>query len=267
MHKKTPTLLTAALIVITIVSTVSGLGADRKRRAAEKEADQLREQLGAAQAKKSDGPLVSLRKPIAASATVPEESGRVEELEAQLVELRGQLDAARADRSQNRQPRESWNDRMARMQQEDPEGYAEMMKQREERREQMRYDIAQRTAGFMQLDTASMSDAELENHNQLMEKMTAIFELSEKFKDPEYNPDRDTMRSLFQLTREARPLMDAERTVMFKQLGSELGMNSSEAEAFSTYVEGIIDTTTVRMPRGGGRDGGRDGGTPPPEGR
>ena len=254
MNKRPSTILMSALILVTVVSMVSGLSAARKLRSTESELDRLEREIAAGQ-KKSSGPLASIKKPVRLSATEAD-AGRVAELEAELVTLRGQLAEARQEqRPPNREPRESWSDRMARMKEEEPERYAEMIKQREERRQQMRYDIAERTASFMGLNTEFMSESELENHKQLVDKMSAIWALSEKFQDPEYNPDRETMRQLFELTREARPLMDAERTVMFKQLGNELGMSSAEAEDLSAYIEQIIDTTTVRMPRGGDRGG------------
>lgn len=146
---------------------------------------------------------------------------------------------------------------MARMKEEDPEGYAEMVKTRAERRDAMRYDLAERTASFMELDTAFMTDAERETHELLIEKMANVWALTEQLNDPEQSPNRETMHELFTAINEASPLMDTERSTMFRQLANDLGYDGEEAQAFSSYVEDIISTTTLQPPRGG--PGGRGG--------
>jgi len=57
------------------------------------------------------------------------------------------------------------------------------------------------------------------------------------------------MRELFNTINEARPLMDAERNTMFRQLASDLGFDNDESQAFSGYVEDIISATTIQPPR------------------
>lgn len=151
---------------------------------------------------------------------------------------------------------------MARMKAEDPEGYAEMIKRREEFQEKIKYNMAERTATFMDLDTANMTEEEREIHELLVEKMATIWALTDQFNDPEQPPDRDAMRELFAATREVRPLMEQERTIMFKQLGTDLGYEGTDAQDFATHVEDIISATSLQtiMPRGGGRGGGGGGG-------
>ena len=104
------------------------------------------------------------------------------EKEAQLVEIQS---------STNRPPRErkSFEDRIAKFKEEDPEGYAEMVQRREERSAEMRYNLAERTATFMDLDTSLMNEEELANHELLVAKMARVWELTEQFQDPEAAPD------------------------------------------------------------------------------
>ena len=170
--------------------------------------------------------------------------------------------AAESGSDTNRPPRqrESFEERMARMKEEDPEGYEEMIAERMERRERMRYGLAERTASFMDLDTSRMTEDELANHEQLVEKMALVWELTDQFPDPEAPPDREIMREMFGLMREVQPLLDQERTVMIKQLGSDLGYEGREAEEFAAYVEEIIDITSMRSPFSGGRRRGGDQG-------
>ena len=158
---------------------------------------------------------------------------------------------------QESEPRPSFEERMAQMKEEDPEGYAEMIQRREERQNEMRYNLAERTATFMDLDTSMMNEKELANHELLVTKMARVWELTEQFQDPEAAPDREAMRELYSEINEVRPLMKTERNVMFKQLGAELGYEGKDAKNFAGHVQDIIDATTVQMPRGGRRGGGR----------
>jgi hypothetical protein len=147
---------------------------------------------------------------------------------------------------------------MARMKEEEPERYAEMIKRRTERTEQLRYDQASRIATFMDMDTSSMSPEELANHNLLLEKLSGLWEQTAAF-DPEQPPDRETMQTIFETVGDVRSLMEQERTVMLKQLGAEVGLSGDDAEDFSSYVQEIISATSLRWPRGGRRGGGPPG--------
>ena len=149
-------------------------------------------------------------------------------------------------------PRESFQERMARMKMEEPERYAEMIKSRTEHKEQMRYSQANRLATLMDVDTGSMTPDELANHNLLLEKLTGLWELTDNY-DPSLPPDRETMHQMFSTVREVGDMMEMERSVMLKQLGYEVGLSNSEAEEFASYAQSIISATTLRPP--GGRRG------------
>lgn len=162
---------------------------------------------------------------------------------------------------QDRPKRESYTERIARMKAEDPEGYAEMVKRREEMQQTMKYNLAQRTATIMDLDTANMTDAERETHEQLVARMGTIWDLTAQMQASEGGMNRETMGELFTEAREARPLMEQERTTMLRLLGTELGYQGEESTEFAQHIESIISATTIQMPRGGGR-GGPGGGGP-----
>ncbi|RKX33990.1 MAG: hypothetical protein DRP64_20465 [Verrucomicrobia bacterium] len=245
MKKKIPILITALSLIVAIGGLSFGVSASIRRKAAEEEANHLRMQMAAKQAAVP----VADTTPLTPYLEPSIDTNALTELEAELAALRAELAAAKEQPPQ----RESWEDRMARMKEEDPEGYAEMIKNRTERRDAMRYDLAERTANFMELDTAFMTGAERENHELLIEKMADVWALTEQFNDPEQQPNREAMRELFGAINEARPLMDAERGTMFRQLANDLGYDGEEAQAFSGYVEDIISTTTIQPPRGGRR--------------
>ncbi len=246
MKKRSSTLLIALSLVVAISGVSIGVSAIRRKNAAEEEVARLQMQIARMQAPvpttEDETPLTTYMEPLV-------DTNAVAKLEAEVASLRAEL----ASTKENQQPqRESWAERMARMKEEDPEGYAEMIARREERRQAMRYDLAERTANFMELDTAFMTDAERENHELLVEKMADVWALTEQFQDSEQPPDRGTMRELFSAINEARPLMDTERDTMFRQLADDLGFEGEEAQAFSGYVEDIISATTIQPPRGMG---------------
>lgn len=233
----------AVSIAIAIGGMVFGMKANTRCQAVEQEALKLREQIGQMQSSASETKKPESANPDQAALI---DTNTIAQFEAELTALRAEL----ADAKKNRpSPREGWQERMARMKEEDPEGYDEMIRQREERRNAMRYDLAERTANFMDLDAAFMTDAERENHDFLIEKMADVWALTEQFQDPEQQPNRETMRKLFGAINEARPLMDAERNTMFRKLANDLGFDGEEAQAFSGYVEDIISATTIQPPR------------------
>ncbi len=243
MKKQTPVLITALSLIVAIGGISFGVSASLRKKAAEEEANRLRMQIARMQAFVPDPDKAIPPTPY--QKTSPSTNAPT------------QPELATAKKNQRPQ-RESWEDRMARMKEEDPEGYAEMVKNRTDRQNAIRYDLAERTASFMELDTAFMTDAERENHELLVEKMGDVWALTEQFQDPEQPPNRETMRELFGVINEARPLMDVERNTMFRQLANDLGYAGEEAQAFSGYVEEIISATTLQPPRrgsGGGRGG------------
>ncbi len=255
MKLNAPVVITAVSIVLAATSLSFGVAASKQRKIAEAEAKALRKKIA--------------QMPIRASRRPP--PGRPEKIAQEdqsstneLVVLQDST-ATPAEQQAERPQRESREDRIARMKEEDPEGYAEMIKRREEFQEKMKYNLAERTATFMDLDTANMTEEERASHELLVEKMATIWALTDQFNNPEQPPDRDAMRELFAISREVRPLMDQERTIMFKQLGTDLGYEGGDAQDFATHVEDIISATSLQtiMPHGGGRggsSGGRGGG-------
>jgi len=189
-----------------------------------------------------------------------EVSSLLEQLAARDAEL-ARLRAVLEDRqNSDRGPRQSFQDRMAQLKEDDPERYAEMVQRRTERQQQMRYDQATRLATFMNMDTGGMTEEELSNHDLLVQKLSDLWERTGEF-DPENPPDREMMREVFGSIHEISSLMDQERAVMFRQLGTDVGLTGTDAENFVSYVEDIVSATTMRPPRG--MRGGPGGGGPP----
>ena len=255
MNKNTSYIILAVAAIVALVGVVSAISQSAKKKAALSEVRALQQQIVDMEAYVPD----PSAEPEIIYLTQDGGTNEITTLKNQLAEKNAEIERLRTggrQRGEDRGDRESWEERIARMKEEDPEGYAERVKQREEFQSRMRYNMAERTATFMDLDTSGMTPEELANHAELVEKMARVWELTDQFQDPEAAPDREAMRELFTMSRELRPLMDAERTYMFKQLGSDMGYEGEDAEAFATHVEDIIDATSMRMPGWGGRGGG-----------
>ncbi len=240
MKKNTAIIMTGTSISIALISIASALSIANKYKA---ELTTLRNQIGRMQAyipEADTAPLIVFK-------TLEGDTHTLAQLEAEVTQLDTELITAKENTPP---PRESWSDRMARLKEEDPEAYAKKIEKRAKRQETMRYDLAERTANFINLDSTSMTDAEYENHDLLIEKMTAIWAMTEQFNNPEEPTDREAMHALSDAIKEARPLMKTERTTMFRQLAGDLGLSGAESSDFSGYIEDIISTTTIKSPRG-----------------
>ena len=170
-----------------------------------------------------------------------------EETPAQLVALAGSAETPAEVKAPPK--RETFEERMARMKAEDPEGFAERVKRRDEFRAKIKYNLAERTANFMDLNTENMNEKERETHEQLVAQMGTIWDLMEKIDDPDADR-REVMGELFRLNREVRPLLEQERSTMFKLMGKDLGYEGDDAAAFAEQIDSIISTTSSHIPMG-----------------
>ncbi len=266
MNKK----LYLTIVAVSVLSAAGGISfglkANREKNEALKQAKATSEQPEkqqetAEEQPAADAPLVELKELADVSTNdLAELRNQLAARDAELERLRAQL-----EERNNRGPRQSFQDRMEQLKEEDPERYAEIIQRRTERVERMRYDQATRLATFMNMDTSGMTEEELANHNQLIETLSEVWARSAEY-DPEQAPDREAMREFFGTMREVGNMMDQERTVMFRQLGSDVGLSGTDAEDFAAYVEDIIETTSMRppwrgrdrRPRGGDNGGASD---------
>ena len=80
--------------------------------------------------------------------------------------------------------------------------------ERRERQQATQYSLAQRTAMFMEMDTSYMNEDELENHQDFINALASVFELSQNFNNPEDQPSRRQMREIWQQVREFKSLLN-----------------------------------------------------------
>ena len=142
--------------------------------------------------------------------------------------------------------RESYTERMNRLKEDDPEEYNRIISERQERQQATQYSLAQRTAMFMEMDTSYMNEDELENHQDFVNALASVFELSQNFNNPEDQPNRRQMREIWQQVREAQPIVEQQRkTIFMNTFRQELNMNNQEAESFYNSLEHIFDVTSI----------------------
>ena len=259
MKKNIHVIITLLSFAVAAGGISFGVRATNQKVRLQEEAQALRDQLTAQAVLPGHEPASEAAALVALKEVSGSETNGVSSLQEQLAASDAELERLRAELAErkNRPQRESFQDRMARMKEEEPEQYAEMIKNRSEWQEKMRYDQANRLATFMDFDTSNMTPEELENHNLLLEKLSGIWEQTATF-DPEQPPDREAWGQIRETIREVSDLMGKERTVMLKQLGDDVGLSEGDAEEFAAYAQSIIDATTLRRPRGNRGPRGRD---------
>ena len=114
---------------------------------------------------------------------------------------------------------------LERLKNENPEEYDRITTERRNRYNDFKYTLAERTQIFLNMDTSYMNDDEQENHQQLVDRMGKIFELSQLFKDPADDSSRDSNREIWReigpIMQEVRPMLEIERKAIFKNTFSE----------------------------------------------
>ena len=131
-----------------------------------------------------------------------------------------------------------------------PEEYKNVMEERRNRYNDIKYTLAERTQIFLNMDTSYMNPEEQENHQQLVSKMGEIFELSQLFKDPSEGSNRDVWRQMGPLIQEMRPMLNNERKAIFKKTFTDkFGLSTDESSEFTDYIEHLIDATSFQPGR------------------
>ena len=144
----------------------------------------------------------------------------------------------------------SFSNRMDRLKKEDMDEYLRIVKERRDRINAMQYNSASKTSVFMNMDTSFMNEQEKINHDLLVNKMGEIFELTQKLENVPEISNREMWQQLGPLLREARPMLDIERTAIFKKTFSDkFGLSKEDSENFTEYIDHLIDATTINPMR------------------
>lgn len=137
---------------------------------------------------------------------------------------------------QTNRPSGSFQDRMEKMKQENPEAYAEMQKRREEFMARMKESAEKRAEFFASFNQGSMTSEHKANYDrlaQLQEEFKAVTEARASGQDI----DREALQA--KIT-EARDLYGKERQYLLEDLGRTLGSDGGD---FAAAVSSIIGNT------------------------
>ena len=160
---------------------------------------------------------------------------------------------------------------MQRLQERDPERYEEINKAMNTFAERMQGNLTERFGFYEQLSTDQMTEEQLSNHEKLLAKVAEVKDLFAAMHATQDPAELDSMRGeAFGAMREMRDLLEVERGVALKEMGTQLGYAEAEANDFAEYIDYIYDMTSPRsfyhelreiMPgRGPGGPGGGGGG-------
>lgn len=165
--------------------------------------------------------------------------------------------------STNGARRASFEDRMARLKQEDPARYEEMQKQREEFNKRIQTQADERSDFLKKIDTAAMTEEQRANHEKLL--ATAELARATLAQMPTMTAEEASAarRKMFETLGTVSELYQQERRYLLEQTGRAMGYQGAESGQFADYIQQIYDQTSSPRLFGGGRGGmfgGRDGG-------
>lgn len=185
----------------------------------------------------------------------PEKDAQIAELTKHLEEMgkKGTAVAAKPAQTKPQQddrrrgPRTSLQE----MKVNDPEKYQKIMEHYTSMNERMTAGVADKMVFFNELDTANMTETELENHQKLLEKLAKMHEAAEKLDMDDPESIRNNMRTQWQNFREVNTLMKTERDYLLIDAGRKMGFDDKEAQLLKDYVNNAYEITSGRSFFGG----------------
>ncbi len=141
---------------------------------------------------------------------------------------------------------------MEKLKQEDPERYAEVVKQRQEFGERIKHSAAERATFLLDIETANMSTEQLANHELLQQKLAESLALMDGF--GEKGPSREVFHKMRENYSTIQALYSSERDYVLTEIGRSLGLEDDDATGFSDYMSQVFEMTSPRSSRhAGGR--------------
>lgn len=153
-------------------------------------------------------------------------------------------------------------ERLAQMQRDEPERFAEMQKQREDFRQRIQTQSSERADFLKRIETANMNDAQRANHEQLLLLSEQARTLIEQMPNLPHEEADQARRQLFESYGTLATLYAQERRYLLEATAQAVGYKDQEAAQFADQIQLIYDQTTLQSGFGRGRN--RNGNTPPP---
>lgn len=218
----------------------------------------------------------------ATERTLAAQQRRVAELEQQLAQLKSAPQTAPDDtltevsapepsprEARGERGRQSWEERMQRMQEEEPERYAEMQKRRTEFRQQAEQRIRDRIDFLDAVDISNMTPEQRANHQKLLDTVARATELGAQMMQSGFGrgeEQRELRQELGETMGSLNELYAGERQYLLEATAKAAGYSGDDVAAFSQHIQAIFDNTTMPGGMMGGMMGGRGrtGGRRPP---
>ena len=145
---------------------------------------------------------------------------------------------------QPRRDREQWWNSLKT---NDPVQYNEMMKQREEAQQRARDSFARKASHFLNRDTSTMSEEDATQYNTMLKLLDDTWKLADQMHTDLPPEQRQIVRqNLRDNIHALSPLLDAERDREFLEIGHDIGYTNDQAKEFVSYLNNVIEVTTMR---------------------
>ena len=191
----------------------------------------------------------------------PEKDAEIADLKKQLADLGStKPKTSTTIKAKSKQVQTKWGSQrmsLKEMKVNNPERYQKIMDYYNSMNSRVASGVEDKMVFFNELDTANMTEEELENHQKLLEKLAKMHEATEKAGE---NPDdiKNNMRSQWKNYRELSKLMQKERDYLILDAGRKMGFDDTEAKLLRDYVNNAHEITSGRsFFRGGGRRSSR----------
>lgn len=152
-----------------------------------------------------------------------------------------------AAQEQPNRPGGSFQERMERMKQENPQAYAEMQKRREEFRTRMKESAEKRAEFFASFNQSNMTPEHKANYDRLTE-LQAEFKAVSEARENGQEVDREALRTKVD---EVRDVYAKERQYLLEDLGRTLGSDSGDFAAAVSSIIGNTDPHEILHAAGG----------------
>lgn len=177
----------------------------------------------------------------------PEDLARISALEAQLSDSLRKIEWLE-QHTTNQPPQRRFSGWMERLKEEDPERYAEIMKEREDARKESRHALAETAAYHLQSADIERTEEEQAEYDAMISLLNHTWELAEKLQDDSVpRSERRTLgRQMFMNMMQLDPLLESERERELQRMGVSMGYTEEEAEWFSGEIDQLIERTSVQ---------------------
>lgn len=186
-----------------------------------------------------------------------EKERKLAELNNQLAGLQTNLEKVTREREERRSRRRNPRRNLEELKKTDPERYEQIRKRLADMNSRMQEGVWEKEIFLKELDMSKMTDEQKLVHEQVLEKLAKIQDLSDLLEGSD-EAFGDMRREMFTEMRDLNGMLEKEREVIFHEMAMNLGYSQEEAADVVEYIDQVVKMTDARsMFRRGGRGGSR----------